>query len=71
MPALVVVGAEDAYTPVGDALDIHERIPDSRLRIIDQAAHMPNLEQPDVFNTALEEFLGSLPGTAATTTPQD
>ncbi|WP_328731193.1 alpha/beta hydrolase [Streptomyces caniferus] len=71
VPALVVVGAEDAYTPVGDALDIHERIPDSRLRIIDQAAHMPNLEQPDVFNTALEEFLGSLPGTAATTTPQD
>ncbi|MEU8996113.1 alpha/beta fold hydrolase [Streptomyces caniferus] len=71
VPALVVVGAEDAYTPVGDALDIHERIPDSRLRIIDQAAHMPNLEQPDVFNTALEEFLGSLPGTAATATPQD
>lgn len=71
VPALVVVGAEDAYTPVGDALDIHERIPDSRLRIIDQAAHMPNLEQPDVFNTALEEFLDSLPGTAATATPQD
>ncbi|MFJ9467338.1 alpha/beta fold hydrolase [Streptomyces caniferus] len=71
VPALVVVGAEDAYTPVGDALDIHERIPDSRLRIIDQAAHMPNLEQPDVFNTALEEFLDSLPGTAATNPPQD
>lgn len=70
VPSLVVVGAEDAYTPVGDALEIHERIPDSRLRIIDEAAHMPNLEQPDVFNAALDEFLHSLPSTAAPSTPQ-
>ncbi|MER0483789.1 alpha/beta fold hydrolase [Streptomyces sp. Edi2] len=70
VPSLVVVGAEDAYTPVGDAREIHERIPDSRLEIIDEAAHMPNLEQPDVFNAALDEFLHSLPSTAAPSTLQ-
>ncbi len=70
VPALVVVGTEDAYTPVSDARDIHERIPDSRLSVIEQAAHMPNLERPNTFNAALEAFLASLPQTAATPAPQ-
>ncbi|MGW7489858.1 alpha/beta fold hydrolase [Streptomyces sp. NPDC054786] len=67
---LVVVGTEDAYTPVSDARDIHERIPDSRLTIIEHAAHMPNLERPDAFNAALDAFLRSLPKTATTAAPQ-
>ncbi|MFK0260162.1 alpha/beta fold hydrolase [Streptomyces angustmyceticus] len=70
VPALVVVGADDAYTPVGDALDIHERIPDSRLTVIEQAAHMPNLEQSDAFNAALGAFLDALGRTAAPSAPQ-
>ncbi|MGW9171688.1 alpha/beta fold hydrolase [Streptomyces decoyicus] len=68
VPALVVVGTEDAYTPVSDARDIHERIPDSRLTVIEQAAHMPNLEQPNAFNAALDAFLTSLPRTPAKAT---
>ncbi|MGW9431960.1 alpha/beta fold hydrolase [Streptomyces decoyicus] len=68
VPALVVVGTEDAYTPVSDARDIHERIPDSRLTVIEQAAHMPNLEQPNAFNAALDAFLTSLPRTPAKVT---
>ncbi|MFF8790929.1 alpha/beta fold hydrolase [Streptomyces sp. NPDC015125] len=71
VPTLVVVGTEDTYTPVSDARDLHERIPDSRLTIIEQAAHMPNLEQPNTFNAALHEFLNSLPNTTTTTAPQD
>ncbi|MGW7023862.1 alpha/beta fold hydrolase [Streptomyces decoyicus] len=70
VPALVVVGTEDAYTPVSDARDIHERIPDSRLAVIEHAAHMPNLERPDEFNAALDAFLASLPQTTATPAPQ-
>ncbi|MFC9241992.1 alpha/beta fold hydrolase [Streptomyces decoyicus] len=68
VPALVVVGTEDAYTPVSDARDIHERIPDSRLAVIEQAAHMPNLERPNAFNAALDAFLTSLPQSTATVT---
>ncbi|MDT0454401.1 alpha/beta fold hydrolase [Streptomyces sp. DSM 41527] len=67
VPTLIVVGTEDTYTPVSDALHLHERIPDSRLTIIEQAAHMPNLEQPHTFNAALHEFLNSLPKAAETT----
>ncbi|MFI0709871.1 alpha/beta fold hydrolase [Streptomyces inhibens] len=61
VPALVVVGTEDAYTPVSDARDIYERIPNAELAIIEQAAHMPNLERASEFNAAVEKFLDSLP----------
>ncbi|MEU8781718.1 alpha/beta hydrolase [Streptomyces sp. NPDC048637] len=66
VPALVVVGTEDAYTPVSDARDIHARVPDATLAVIEQAAHMPNLERPDEFNTVLAAFLSSLPESAET-----
>ncbi|WP_407288426.1 alpha/beta fold hydrolase [Streptomyces sp. BP-8] len=64
VPALVVVGTEDTYTPVSDARDIHRRIPHAQLTVIEQAAHMPNLERADEFNAALEAFLTTLPRTA-------
>ncbi|MCT9142491.1 alpha/beta fold hydrolase [Streptomyces violarus] len=57
VPALVVVGADDTFTPVSDALAMHTALPDAALHIIDGAAHMPNLERPDVFDQALGEFL--------------
>ncbi|MCX5447956.1 alpha/beta fold hydrolase [Streptomyces nigrescens] len=64
VPALVVVGTEDTYTPVNDARDIHARVPDATLSVIEQAGHLPNLERPDEFNAALAEFLHSLPDSA-------
>ncbi|WP_171117230.1 MULTISPECIES: alpha/beta hydrolase [unclassified Streptomyces] len=57
VPALVVVGADDTYTPVSDARAMHAALPDSTLHVIESAAHMPNLERPDDFNAALGEFL--------------
>jgi 3-oxoadipate enol-lactonase len=57
VPALVVVGADDSYTPVSDARDMHAALPDSTLRVIEGAAHMPNLERAEEFNEVLGEFL--------------
>ncbi|MFJ3777989.1 alpha/beta fold hydrolase [Streptomyces sp. NPDC090075] len=57
VPALVVVGTDDEYTPVSDAEALHALLPDATLRIIDAAAHLPNLERPQEFNRALGEFL--------------
>ncbi|MFB9904565.1 alpha/beta fold hydrolase [Allokutzneria oryzae] len=57
VPALVVVGTEDEYTPIGDARLMHERLPDSTLTVVEGAAHMPNLERTEVFNQALHTFL--------------
>ncbi|MET9759294.1 alpha/beta hydrolase [Streptomyces sp. NPDC006372] len=57
VPALVVVGADDDFTPVSDARAMHAALPDSTLHVIEGAAHMPNLERPEVFDKALREFL--------------
>ncbi|MGW0766064.1 alpha/beta fold hydrolase [Streptomyces sp. NPDC002676] len=57
VPALVVVGTDDTYTPVADAEAMHAALPDSELCVIAGAAHMPNLERPEEFNGALEKFL--------------
>jgi 3-oxoadipate enol-lactonase len=57
VPALVVVGTDDEYTPVSDAQYMNERIPDSALAVIEGAAHMPNLERPAEFNAELRKFL--------------
>ncbi|MEW2623893.1 alpha/beta hydrolase [Streptomyces sp. NPDC048106] len=57
VPALVVVGADDTYTPVSDAESLHAALPDSTIEVIEGAAHLPNLERPEGFNRVLEAFL--------------
>ncbi|MGY0489278.1 alpha/beta fold hydrolase [Streptomyces sp. WG-D5] len=57
VPALVVVGADDVYTPVADSEEIVELMPDAVLRVIDGAGHLPGVEQPELFNAVLLDFL--------------
>ncbi|MEV6650227.1 alpha/beta fold hydrolase [Streptomyces sp. NPDC051219] len=57
VPALVVVGRDDEYTPVAEAEAMHAAIPDSTLCVVESAAHMPNLERPAEFNAALRDYL--------------
>ncbi|MBO1330657.1 alpha/beta fold hydrolase [Streptomyces sp. VRA16 Mangrove soil] len=59
VPALVVVGADDVYTPVAEAESIAKLIPDADLAVIDGAGHLPGAEQPDRFNAVLLAFLRS------------
>ncbi|NTV98657.1 MAG: alpha/beta fold hydrolase [Chlorobiaceae bacterium] len=59
-PVLVMCGEEDRMTPPGTAEDISVRIRGSRLVILGGAGHISNMEQPDVFNRALLEFLGAV-----------
>ncbi len=56
-PTLILVGKEDALTPVADAELMHRQIGGSRLRVIEGAGHISNLEQPEEFNAALVKFL--------------
>ena len=56
-PTLVMVGEHDPGTPVSAAKVLHEGIAGSELRIIDDAAHLTNIEQPEQFNGALLDFL--------------
>lgn len=57
VPTLVLVGREDVYTPVALAEELYEQIPGAKLVVIENAGHMPNLEQADAFNEALGSWL--------------
>jgi pimeloyl-ACP methyl ester carboxylesterase len=65
VPALVVVGSEDAFTTRADAESMHALLEGSELVWMDGVGHMPNLERPLDFNRALERFLGSLASSPA------
>lgn len=56
-PTLVVVGAHDLPRIRLAAQDLARLIPHSHLAVIDGAAHLVNLEQPDEFNRVLSTFL--------------
>lgn len=60
VPTLILVGREDPITPLADSQLMHEKIAGSRLEIIEKAAHVSNLEQPEKFNDGLSEFLRRL-----------
>ncbi len=60
-PTLVVVGAEDPVTPPADAEAMAANIKGARLRIIEGASHLSNVERPGEFNRALVDFLRGLP----------
>jgi 3-oxoadipate enol-lactonase len=57
LPTLVIVGEDDPGTPVAASRVIHEQIQGSELVILNAAAHLSNLEQPEAFNQALTRFL--------------
>ena len=60
IPAQIIVGAEDVFTPVEDAKFMHSKIRSANCDVIDKAGHLPNLEQPEKFNAILKAFLTSL-----------
>jgi 3-oxoadipate enol-lactonase len=58
MPAstLIIAGHHDPVTPPADAEVMHERIPGSRVSLLD-AAHILNVEQAAAFNDLLSTFI--------------
>ena len=61
LPALVVGAAQDLAVPPEHSQVLAEGLPNALLKIIPGAGHMANLEQPELFNAALLDFLDSLP----------
>jgi 3-oxoadipate enol-lactonase len=57
-PTLVVVGADDPGTPPAASQAIAAAIPGARLEIIPQASHQLVIEQAELFQRLLLEFLG-------------
>ena len=60
VPALILCGSEDQLTPPKQSEFMHEHIKGSVYYVIEGAAHLSNLEQPEAFNQHLENFLNGL-----------
>jgi 3-oxoadipate enol-lactonase len=56
-PVLVITGSQDTLTPIGDAEELAELIPDARLVELRGAAHGLMVEAPNAFNSAIRGFL--------------
>ena len=57
IPTLMLVGREDALTPVADAEEIAKSIPHCKLQIVEDCGHLSTLEQPQAVNDALRIWL--------------
>lgn len=60
LPVLIAVGAEDTPRPVLEAHLMHDAIKGSQLVVIPQAGHISSLEQPEMVNHILTDFLAKV-----------
>jgi pimeloyl-ACP methyl ester carboxylesterase len=56
-PTLVLVGREDALTPVEQHREIADAIPGAKLEIVPDCGHLSTLEQPEAVSRALRAWL--------------
>ena len=59
-PTRIIAAGADVVTPIERSTEIHDRITDSKLDIIDGQRHFSNVEVPDVFNIILRRGLDEM-----------
>jgi pimeloyl-ACP methyl ester carboxylesterase len=59
VPTLVIWGRQDKMIPLEAGKRFAKGIPGARLAVIENAGHLPQIEQPDAFNRAVKGFVKS------------
>ncbi len=62
VPLLVIVGEHDIPYAHAAADHVVERIPSARKTVLADAAHLPNMDHPEVFQRAVRAFLDEVVG---------
>jgi 3-oxoadipate enol-lactonase len=57
VPVLIIVGREDKITPIATARFMNDKIRHSIMVVLNDAGHLPNLENPSDFNYQIKQFL--------------
>ena len=57
VPVLVLVGELDEATPPAMSKELAAGLPNARIEVLDGCAHVPQLQQPDVFMKAISGFV--------------
>jgi pimeloyl-ACP methyl ester carboxylesterase len=60
VPALVIAGSEDELATEEDARAMAEAMPNAELLVIPRCGHLTAVEQPELFNQAVAEFVTAL-----------
>ncbi len=60
VPCQLIWGKQDTITPPFVAEEFHKFIPHSHLYWIDECGHAAMMEQPEIFNELLEQFICSI-----------
>lgn len=60
VPTLILAGEHDKIIPLSEMQVLQKNIPESRLEVIKNAAHLSSMENPDDFNKVVAEFLTNL-----------
>lgn len=58
-PTLIIWGREDGLTPLNDGERFKKEIPNSKLVVIEQCGHAPQVEKAAEFNAAVLKFLAA------------
>ena len=59
IPVLLIWGFQDIITPVSVAEEFYLAFPKAKLCLLNECGHVPMMEQPEIFNKLLKEFLDS------------
>jgi pimeloyl-ACP methyl ester carboxylesterase len=59
LSTLILWGRHDGMLPVANAYAGARRIPSAKLHIFENSAHMPMLEEPESFNSVIQNFLNT------------
>ena len=57
VPALFAWGAKDQLAPADVGRDLAERMSNAQVAVIEDAGHIPHLDQPGAVATAINRFL--------------
>lgn len=59
-PVLIIHGEDDQLIPIKEAELMQKMIPNASLVRVADAGHLPNLEQPEIYNLAVIDFINSI-----------
>jgi 3-oxoadipate enol-lactonase len=59
-PTMLLAGADDPAAPPAAMESVARMIPGSTLRVVDGAAHLANVEQPQAVTAAISEHLAPI-----------
>jgi pimeloyl-ACP methyl ester carboxylesterase len=57
VPTVVIAGRDDQLIPVQESIEMAKKLPDAKLEVIDNAGHLPMMEDPEKVAQCLDDLI--------------